>query len=318
MTALSRAAAPRLRGGKIDLSTIADQPPLEGARTPSVSPPGADRSVPLGQVAPNPRNPRDVHAQPEKIAALAESIQRNGQLQPCTVVTRPAFLAIFPEHLDGIGEARFVQVTGGRRHAAITLHGLPTIKISVDDGVASSRAAFLAATTAENIDREDYDVIEEATAVQDIVREAGSGKAAAEQLGRTAPWVTQRLNLLKLEPELQAALRSGMPVREARDLHSRPREGQLAALQEWQRALAARDRADDARLGAAEEGQPDDGISDRPPRPRRTRIAVAIERLGGTPAAIALSLRAELSLDDRHALAAELLREDETADAPPD
>ena len=150
----------------------------------------------------------------------------------------------------------------------------------------------------ENIDREDYDVIEEATAVQDIARgreREGGGRAAGSHrpMGDSAAQIAQA----------RTGASSGASVGHAGAGGARPAlpaaEGQLAALQERQRALAARDRADDARLGAAEEGQPDDGISDRPPRPRRTRIAVAIERLGGTPAAIALSLRAELSLDDR-------------------
>lgn len=301
---------------RLNLAELAGAPPLDGARVPGIAAPPPGRAVPLSQVVPNPRNPRDVAAQPEKVAALAESIELHGQVEPCTVVTRSAYLSIFPEDAEAIGDARYVQVTGGRRHAAQTLRGSTTIDASLNDDVAATRARFLAATTAENIDREDYDVIEEAKAVHDLVAEAGTGAAAAKQLGRTPAWVTQRLNLLKLQPELHDALRMGMPVREVRNLHRRSREDQLAALAQWRQVTANRERADEARHGAWEGDQRERSDSERaddPPRPRRSRIATAIRRLGTTPAEIAVSLRAEMSVGDRRALATELLREDADA-----
>jgi ParB family chromosome partitioning protein len=286
-------------GKRINLAELADDPPLEDARRPALAE-SAGRSARIEQVAANPQNTRDVDAQPEKVAKLAESIRRHGQLQPCTVVTREAFLTIFPENARDVDQAAFVEVTGALRRAAILKLGLPTIDVTVKNALAESRATFLSATAAENIDRAAYDLIEEARAVQALVDECRSGKVAAEQLSRTPGWVTQRLNLLKLEPELHAALRaSEIPVREVRDQHNRSRDEQLAALSAWRKIAQSRQRTDEKRQREYE--QPDDTEADSGEKPvarRRSSFAAALHRVGGTPVKIAEALRAELSLDE--------------------
>lgn len=301
-----------MAGKRINLAELADDPPLEGVRVPTFAD-AAPRSARVEQVAANPRNTRDIDARPDKVASLADSIRLHGQLQASTVVTREAFLGIFPEHAADIGAAAFVQVTGGRRRAAVLMLGLPTIDITIKNALAESRAAFTSATAAENIDREDYDLIEEARAVQSLVRECGSGKDAAEQLSRTPGWVSQRLNLLKLVPELHAALRaSEIPLREVRELHKLPRDEQLAALAEWRKVAAERQNADEKRLHGHGKPTDDQGTnsSEQPASPRRSAVAVAIRRLGGTPVKIAAALRSELSPDERRTLADELLRDE--------
>lgn len=277
-------------GKRINLSQLADEPPLADARVPAFAE-STPRSAPVGHIAPNPLNTRRIHANPAKVSAIADSMRVHGQLQPCAVVTRSAFLGAFPEHETAIGDAIFVQVTGGRRHAAAIQAGRSTLDITVKNDLADSRAKFVSATAAENIDREDLDPIEEARAVELIVKECGSGKAAAEQLSRTPPWVTQRLNLLKLIPELQAALSAGeMPLREVRDLHKRTPAEQMQALEEWRARTTSPAESDDA-TDEQEQSRPE-------PRPRPSPVASAIRRLGGTPVKIAESLRAELAPDD--------------------
>lgn len=298
-----------MAGKRINLSDLADEPVLEEAKVPAFVDP-APRSARLEQISANPMNTRDLHINPEKITSIADSMRLHGQLQPCAVVTREAFLAIFPEHLTAIGRAEYVQVTGGRRRAAALQANLPTLDITVKDKLAGSRAQFIGATAAENIDREDYDPMEEAQAVQLLVQECGSGKAAAERLGRTPPWVTQRLNLLKLVPGLQTLLRSGeMPLRDARTLHQLSMEEQLAIVSNWE---AARKNSE---LTAVNQGGGESGEENAPesaaPRSgkRLSPRASAIRRLGGTPDKIAESLRSELAADDFKALVALLLEE---------
>lgn len=304
-----------MAGRRVNLADLAGEPPLQEARVPAFAE-VAQRSVRVDQVAVNPLNTRDVHAQRAKVADLTQSIRLNGQLQPCTVVTRAAFVAIFPEHAAAVLDSAYVQVTGGRRRAAILEVGLATIDIAVKDAVASSRSRFISATAAENLDRENYDPVEEALTVQLLVQECGSGRDAAQQLSRTGAWVSQRLNLLKLEPELQTALRSGdMPLREARQLHRLSREDQLAALSAWRRLAAARQRADDVREAGRDEtpgGVSGDEVAGRSPRRRGSGVAAAIRKLGGTPTEIAETLRAELTPDEWKALVAELLRAEGT------
>ena len=139
--------------------------------------------------------------------------------------------------------------------------------------------------------------------MQDMVTDCGSGKVAAEQLGRTAAWVTQRHNVLKLIPEVQAALveddeEQRLPLRMVRDWHTLDTPGQLAMLTKWRRQLTAVNRGIDRGRAAPEV-----------PVQRVSRVAAAIRRLGGTPAEIGATLRAELSPEDRQALVEELLRD---------
>ncbi|MGC9670984.1 ParB/RepB/Spo0J family partition protein [Planosporangium sp. 12N6] len=289
-------------GRRVNLSSLADDPVLPEARVPSFAD-TTPRSIRVDQVAPNPLNTRDVKTDPTKITKIAESLRVHGQLQPCAVVSRGAFLTAFPEFSTTIGTATYVQVTGARRRAAAIEAGLTTLDIAVKDHLAASRSSFVAATAAENIDREDYDPIEEAQAVQLLVQECGSGKDAAAQLAKTPAWVSQRLNLLKLTPEMQALVRTGeLPIRVARDIGAKfaPEE----QLGEWKR------QQEQAQLTAVNRSGRGDAPTEEPPSPspdgatgtRRSPAAVAIRRLGGTPEKIAVALRAELHPDDLKAL----------------
>ncbi len=283
----------RINLADIDVAPAGQPPVLVGATDPE---PAAGRAgpVPLSAVAANPVNVRDpIDPDAPEIVELAASMARLGQLQPCVVVHAPAFLTIFPEHRDAVGPATYVQVTGGRRRAALATAGLTTIQVVIRDDLAGDRGQFVAATAAENLDRQDLHPLEEARAVQRLVAECGTGRAAALRVGRTPAWVTQRLNLLSLADEVQQALRDReIPLREVRTLHELSHAEQVRALRSWRRrALTAVNAATPAS------------------RPRLTGVAAAIRRLGDTPATIAASLRAELSWAEREALAAELLRE---------
>ncbi|MCF7547282.1 ParB N-terminal domain-containing protein [Pseudonocardia sp. WMMC193] len=298
-----------MAGKRVSLADLATADTQQFSRVPAglaVTPPPSERVASLGDVAPNPVNARVSHLRdPASVGSLADSIARNGQLEPCTVVTSKAFTAIFPEHSEAIGTCRFVQVSGARRRAALKLLGRDSINVHVLDAVASSRASFVSAGAAENIDRENYDAIEEAHAVAMLVKEAGSRQAAAEQLDRTTTWITQRTNLLKLCDELQTAVRDArIPLRMVRQLHNVDTPAQLAALSRWQATAARRDQADQALLDG-------DGEKRASTVPRRSRTAAAVAKLGGTPEKIAAALRSELSADDRRELATALLRDDE-------
>ncbi|QKW17611.1 ParB/RepB/Spo0J family partition protein [Verrucosispora sp. NA02020] len=304
-----------MAGKRVNLSDLATEPALPEARLPAFAE-AAPRTARVQQIAPNPLNTRDLESDRAKIEGIAESMRTHGQLQPCAVVSREAFLRIYPEHEKAVGRAAWVQVTGGRRRAAALLANLPTLDIVVKKEPAESRKAWVSATAAENLDRENLDPIEEARAIQLLVNECGSGKAAAEQMSRTPAWVTQRLNLLKLAPELQALVRSGeVPLREVRDLHQVPPEMQLEELR-LRRAPSPRVEegltavnSDPAEAAASANG--------KVAPPRRSAAASAIKRLGGTPDKIAASLREELTEEDLRALVDLLLTSDQVAASRP-
>lgn len=295
-----------MAGGKrVNLSDLADEPVLPEARVPSFAE-SAPRTARVQQVAANPLNTRDLDADQAKIESIAESMRTHGQLQPCAVVSREAFLRIYPEYEAAIGRATWVQVTGGRRRAAALLANLPTLDITVKNNLAESRQAWVSATAAENLDRENLDPIEEARAVQLLVHECGTGKAAAERLSRTPAWVTQRLNLLKLAPELQALLRSGeVPLRDVRDLHQLSPAEQLEELRQRQQPAIAPELT---AVNATATPEAPRSNSEKSERPRRSAAASAIRRLGGTPEKVAESLRAEMTPEDLRALANLLLQ----------
>lgn len=287
-----------MAGKRVDLSALADEPPLPDARVPRFAAQG-QHPVPVHQVAANPLNTRSIKPDSPTILEIASSIEKHGQLQACTVVHRKAFLAIFPEYEAAIDDAPFVQVTGGRRRIALLQLGM-LMDIAIKDDLAETREQFVGATAAENIDREDYDAIEEALAVQLLVKEAGSTAAAGERLSRTKTWVVQRTNLLKLAPQVQQVIRDEkVPLRDVRSLHTHPADRQLDAL----RAYLSQKRQEVA--GDEEPGEgnsPDSAVGGKVPQPRVSPTALAIRRLGGTPPKIAESLRAALSPDDLRAL----------------
>ena len=161
-------------------------------------------NVPLGELVGNPRNPRRRIGDLSDLSTIAER-----QLQPGVAITRATWLKIFPADEKLIGAARYIVVNGNRRLAASKEFGRTGMDVVVRDSIATSSESILEAAIIENIGRSNFDVLEEAEAVQALVAECGSADAAAQRLGRSKGWVSQRRALLKLSPELQEKLRGG-------------------------------------------------------------------------------------------------------------
>jgi len=182
---------------------------------------GPPRRAPLTDLTPNPRNPRDDVGDLADLASIADM-----QLQPVVAVTTQAYLLLYPEDVIS---TRFVVVNGCRRLAAAHKYGRSDLDLVVNDVIARDRITLISASIAENVDRQDFDVIEEARAVAALVAECESADDAAARLHRTAGWVSQRRAPLQSAPELQAALRRGeIALREARSLARVPQEQQVA------------------------------------------------------------------------------------------
>jgi len=227
-------------GRRINLAALAEDQVLD-APVPVFAKPVSPITVEVAAVALNPLNPREHFGDLSDLA----SMKTIGQLQPCAVVTRAAFLDVYPEHETAVGAVEYIVVAGSRRRAAAEHYGLATLSISVMDHLAESRADFYAAAVAENIDRKNFDVLEEARAVQQLAQEVGSGLEAGEILGKSKGWVSQRLALLKLSPDMQDLLRAGeIPVREARQLGTLPPQEQLPTWQQRQRDAQAAKEAE--------------------------------------------------------------------------
>jgi ParB family chromosome partitioning protein len=239
------------------------------------------RTTALADLSPNPRNPRDHVGDLEDLASIADM-----QLQPAVVVTKTAYLRLYPE--DTI-TTRFVVVNGCRRLAAAHKYGRTDLMVVVNDDIARDRITLISASITENVDRQDFNVIEEARAVEALVAECGRADEAAARLHKTPGWVSQRRALLQLAPELQTALRRGeLAIREARALARVPLEQQVAR---WRAALDKKD-ADTA----GETTGPDAPATNRPSSRSRV-LAGALGEFDTRPELLADALHTYLGAD---------------------
>ncbi|WP_405477635.1 ParB/RepB/Spo0J family partition protein [Streptomyces canus] len=171
-----------------------------------------------------PLNPRRNFGTDEDKTRFGEEL-RHAQPAAYVAATRAAYLALWPDHEERIGAAPHVLVNGERRfHGAVHV-GLEALDFVDHDDLASSREAFINHLLKENLAREDFDVIERARGVEQLVAvcaettERGARTRAAEQLGKDRSWVTNQLVLLELPAELQTMLNAGMlPERDGRTL----------------------------------------------------------------------------------------------------
>lgn len=231
------------------------------------------RTAALSELTPNPHNPRDDLGDLADLESIADM-----QLQPAVVVTKAAYLRLYPNEAI---TTRFVVINGCRRLAAAHKYGRSDLAIVVNDDIARDRVTLISASIAENVDRQDFDVIEEAKAVQALVTECGSAVEAATRLRKTQAWVSQRRALLELAPALQTALRRGeLAIREARHLARVPLEQQVAR---WQ---AAQEKHNDATHASGK----------RSPGPAGA-IAKALREFSSSPQLLVDVLRAQLGPD---------------------
>ncbi|MFH8476567.1 ParB/RepB/Spo0J family partition protein [Streptomyces sp. NPDC018000] len=186
----------------------------------------------LDQVAPTPLNPRRNFGSGEEMARFGEEL-REAQLAACVAVTREAYLRLWPEQESTIGaDALYVLVNGERRFRSAVHVGLDRLDFVVRDDLAATREDFVDHLLAENLDREDFDVIERARGVEQLVNvcaedggERGARSRAAKRLGKDRSWITNQLALLTLPVEIQVMLSAGeVSERDGRSLARRLKE----------------------------------------------------------------------------------------------
>jgi ParB family transcriptional regulator, chromosome partitioning protein len=161
------------------------------ALIPGAAEEGGLVEVPVGAIAPNPRQPREAFEQ-ESLAALAASIREVGVLQPIVV-----------RRLD----RGYELVAGERRLRAARLAGLATVPavIRETDESESLREALI-----ENIHRQDLGPLEMAAAFQELQDDLGvSQEELAERLGYSRPHVANTIRLLHLPSDVQRLLAEG-------------------------------------------------------------------------------------------------------------
>ncbi|AEY94262.1 putative plasmid partitioning protein (plasmid) [Streptomyces hygroscopicus subsp. jinggangensis 5008] len=221
----------------------------------------------LDEVSPTPLNPRRNFGTDEELTRFGEEL-RQAQLAACVAVTRGAYLALWPDHEEALGSALHVLINGERRFRSAVHVGLDALDFVIRDDLASSREQFIKHLLEENLNREDFDVIERARGVEQLVtvcaeeNERGARARAAEQLGKDRSWVTNQLVLLTLPVEIQMMLSAGtMSERDGRALarHLKENPGLDAArllerLQQMKEAAAQTKALEKQAVAAARQG----------------------------------------------------------------
>lgn len=148
------------------------------------------RQIPIEQIQRGRYQPR-LDLREDTLQALAESIRAQGIVQP--LVVRP---------LDG---GRYELIAGERRWRAAQLAGLQEVPVVVRD---VSDQAAIAMALIENIQRENLNPLEEASALQQLITEFKlTHQQAAETVGRSRAAITNLLRLLELTEEVQQWVR---------------------------------------------------------------------------------------------------------------
>ncbi len=152
---------------------------------------GGAQRIPLEEIRPAASQPRQ-HFDEERLKELSESIRRQGVIQPIVVERSDDGYAI---------------IAGERRYRAAKMAGLSEIPAVVAHYDTDKR---LLISLIENLQREDLDPIEEATAYERLMRETGlNQEELGKQIGRNRTTIANSLRLLKLPEEMQKAVRAG-------------------------------------------------------------------------------------------------------------
>lgn len=197
--------------------------------------PGASRPdlvhVHPDTVAPTPLNPRRIFSD-EELTELGEDM-RSGQLQPCVAVNKAAYLKLYPEHAEQLPEnCRYVMAAGERRWRAAVKVGLDSLDLLLRHDLTESRIRFLAAVLSENVQRANFNPIEEADGLQAMLDlHDGNQAAAARAMKKSKAWFNQRIGLLRLTDQMVQLVFTGelTAFREMRRYAAMPPEEQYAA-----------------------------------------------------------------------------------------
>ncbi len=138
------------------------------------------RDIAISEIDPNAGQPRRDFDK-DTLEQLAESIRQAGVLSPILVVE------------NGM---RYRIVAGERRFRAARLAGLETVPCIVRD---MTDAQQMEAALIENLQRQDLNPIEEASAIRSLMQECEyTQEEAAKRLGKSRPAVANLLRLLSL------------------------------------------------------------------------------------------------------------------------
>ena len=150
--------------------------------------------IPVADIKPNPEQPRRAF-DPTALQELADSIRMHGILQPLLVRE---------------GLAGYELIAGERRLRAAEIAGLAEVPVIVHPGSGGRLEERLELALVENLQRTDLNAIEEARAIQRLLRDFGlTQEALAERIGKNRVTIAQSVRLLGLPDLVVKAIESG-------------------------------------------------------------------------------------------------------------
>jgi len=185
--------SPKKRLGR-GLDALLSKPAPETASVSGVSSAGGLREIPVELLQRGRYQPR-VDIRQDTLEDLASSIKAQGIVQP--IVARP---------ISGKGMQKYEIVAGERRWRAAQMAGLEAIPAVVKD---IPDEAAIAMALIENIQRENLNPLEEARALERLIREFDLTHAeAAQAVGRSRAAVSNLLRLQELSEKVKPMLES--------------------------------------------------------------------------------------------------------------
>lgn len=158
--------------------------------------------IPVGDIIPNPNQPRKVFNQNE-LTSLSDSIRSNGIIQP---------LIVRKNEND-----EYELISGERRLRAAEMVGLetvPCVLMSVNDNDSALFAII------ENIQRDNLNYFEEAESIARLISEYSmTQEEISKKLGKSQSYLSNKIRLLRLSDDLRSViLENSLSERHARAL----------------------------------------------------------------------------------------------------
>jgi len=153
----------------------------------------ANIRIPLHQIEANPEQPRHDFDE-TSLSELAASVKMHDIIQPLTVTK--------------LSNGNYRIIAGERRFRAAKIAGLSDVPVYVRE---ARESKILELALLENLQREDLNAIEIALSYKRLMDELDyTQEQLAERMGKERSTVANYIRLLKLPPDIQAAVRNGI------------------------------------------------------------------------------------------------------------
>lgn len=166
---------------------------------------------------------------PFEVNDLAKAIEKQGLLQPVVVMT-------YPEDKQKETGFKYLLIAGYRRFFAHKVLNRTTIRATVRPVMPEIEARAI--NLAENFERKDLNVLQEARAIKKLLDLGLTEDQAADAIGKSRGWVQVRFILLKLPNDIQEACATGIYNQlQIRDIYTHYKNDGLDAAYEVMRVI---------------------------------------------------------------------------------